>query len=685
MKKLLPIIVSLLISAAAGAQIVNIPDAAFKSVLLSATADNDVARNLDNDPAIIDTNNDNEIQVSEALNISRLDVSAAGIYSLEGIEAFINLDHFECADNYLDTLPISALINLEELDCANNNITDLELSALINISELICGGNPFTTLDVSEQANLEIIDCTAAVITELDLSNNPLLVNFIVNDCISLQYLNIKNGTILPAPELSGVNNTPQLSFICVDEGEAAILELYFSVYMSTYCTFTPGGAYNTIMGTVKYDAGNDGCDASDLPQQFVKLKLSDGLNEGCVFTNASGAYNFYTGAGDYTVVPEFEDNYFTATPASASVNFPIADNSVATEDFCITANGTSADIEVVMVPVIPAQPGFDAVYKIVYRNKGNTVLSGTVNCQWDPAPFELINLVPNADISMQGDYTWNFSNLQPFENREILMTLNVNSPSDTPPVNIDDELLFTANAVVTGDSYPGDNSFALNQIVVGSFDPNNIICIQGETEPADAIGEYLHYVVNFENTGTAPASFVVVRHDFNATDFDVASLQMLNSSHDVSARIVGNTAEFIFQNINLQAAGHGNILFRVRTRSSVMANDMVTNNAKIFFDYNLPIATNDANTTFEILSKDDFAKDASVTVYPNPVINTVNLSAASTITSVQLYDIQGRLLQINTVNSENAVIDISNRQSGVYFIKVITEKGSKVEKLVKQ
>lgn len=670
---------------AATAQIVNIPDAAFKSVLLSATADNDVARNLDNDPAIIDLNDDNEIQVSEALNISRLNVSAAGIYSLEGIEAFINLDHLECADNYLDALPISALINLEELDCANNNIADLELNGLINIAELICGGNPFTTLDVSEQANLEIIDCTAAVITELDLSSNPLLINFIVNDCVSLQYLNIKNGTVLPSPELSSVNNTPQLSFICVDEGEAAILELYFSVYMSTYCSFTPGGAYNTVAGTVTYDAAADGCDASDAPQQFVKLTLTDGATSGTVFTNLAGGYNFYTGAGNFVVSPEFEDNYFTALPASANINFPAVNGSTATEDFCITASGTSSDIEVVMVPVIPAQPGFNAVYKIVYRNKGNTVLSGSVNCQWDPAPFELIDLVPAADINEQGNYGWNFTDLQPFENREILMTLNVNSPSDTPPVNIDDELLFTANAAVTGDSYPGDNSFVLNQVVVGSFDPNNIICIQGETEPADAIGGYLHYVVNFENTGTAPASFVVVKHDFNPAQFDVASLQMLNSSHDVVARIAGNTAEFIFQNINLQAAGHGNILFRVRTRSSIMANEMVTNNAKIFFDYNQPVATNDANTTFEILSRGDLETDASVTVYPNPVINTVNLSAASTITSVQLYDMQGRLLQVNTVNTDNAIIDVSNRPAGVYFIKIITAAGSKVEKLIKQ
>ncbi|RYZ81805.1 MAG: hypothetical protein EOP04_23300, partial [Proteobacteria bacterium] len=122
------------------------------------------------------------------------------------------------------------------------------------------------------------------------------------------------------------------------------------------------------------------------------------------------------------------------------------------------------------------------------------------------------------------GNYSWAYSNLMPFENREILMTLNVNAPTDNPAVNIDDMLSFTAAGLVSGDETPGNNTYVLDQAVVGSFDPNNIICIEGETAPAAAIGNYLHYVVNFENTGNAAAEFVVVRHDIDVAKFDIAS-----------------------------------------------------------------------------------------------------------------------------------------------------------------
>ena len=51
-------------------------------------------------------------------------------------------------------------------------------------------------------------------------------------------------------------------------------------------------------------------------------------------------------------------------------------DNSVATQNFCITANGVHPDLEIVIAPIVPARPGFTVEYKIVYRNKGNQVMS---------------------------------------------------------------------------------------------------------------------------------------------------------------------------------------------------------------------------------------------------------------------------------------------------------------------
>ncbi|WP_396191574.1 T9SS type A sorting domain-containing protein [Flavobacterium sp.] len=39
----------------------------------------------------------------------------------------------------------------------------------------------------------------------------------------------------------------------------------------------------------------------------------------------------------------------------------------------------------------------------------------------------------------------------------------------------------------------------------------------------------------------------------------------------------------------------------------------------------------------------------------------------------------------ISYQNSNAVILDISNRQSGIYFLKITSDKGNKVEKVVKQ
>ncbi len=68
----------LLVSVFANAQIINFPNAAFKNRLLSASATNSIASDDVNDSMLpqdytfnkIDTNNDGEIQISEAAVIT---------------------------------------------------------------------------------------------------------------------------------------------------------------------------------------------------------------------------------------------------------------------------------------------------------------------------------------------------------------------------------------------------------------------------------------------------------------------------------------------------------------------------------------------------------------------------------------------------------------------------------------
>ena len=107
------------------AQIVNIPNAAFKSRLLSANSTNSIAKDVNGNYIDIDANNDNEIQESEALQVKELKlIESITVSSIEGINSFLNLTYFEYKFNGLVNADLTALNQLNYLDiyCGTLNL-----------------------------------------------------------------------------------------------------------------------------------------------------------------------------------------------------------------------------------------------------------------------------------------------------------------------------------------------------------------------------------------------------------------------------------------------------------------------------------------------------------------------------------------------------------------------------------
>lgn len=603
------------------------------------------------------------------------------------------LQSLNYSNNPLPNVNVSAYTGLVLLNCSYTGMTTLNLTGFTALSDFYCSGNLFTTLATDDLGALTYMECKNSLLTHLDLSHSPNLNYIHITDNALLESINLHNGGTILHPGECQFTNNPNLQFICVDEGEADELLQYFEwnqvvpPVMGTDCSFQPGGLYNSISGVLKYDFNANGCDVNDAPAIYTKVKIVNGTQEKIRFTNSNGEYLIYVGTGDHDIAVESANSLFAFSPSPATVNFPAWDGTAHVQDFCLTSNGVSPDVEIAIVPSIPAMPGFDASYKLILKNNGNQLLSGTVTFTYDDAVLDFVSSAPIAASATGGVVTWNYTDLLPFENRSIYATFNVNAPTDTPAVNIDDQLDFTAQVTpVSGDLTPDNNSFELNQIVVGSFDPNNIICLQGETEAPEAIGDYLHYVINFENTGNAAATFVVVTQQIDETMFDVKTLELLNSSHEVAATVEGNKVEFRFDNINLAGGAQGNITFKMKTLQTLVEGDAVMNSAKIVFDHNFPIQTNNAVTLFKtVLGRENFTKNNLIAVYPNPAKDIVTISADSNLQSIQLYDIQGRLLQTAFENNNSTNFDMTNRTAGIYFLKVTTEKGTQVEKLIKK
>ncbi len=587
---------------------------------------------------------------------------------------FPNINTLSCGNNQLTSLSINTLLSLSYLGIINNQITEIDFNGLSNLQNVACQGNQFLTLDFIENTSLQ----------GLTFFNNPMLTSVFMK--------NGKNETIFFANSPSDPPNLPNLLYICADDSQIMSLHNQLdsfglsSTVCNSYCSFTPGGNHNTISGAIKFDANNNGCDASDLPQPNIRININDGTAAGATFTNNQGTYNFYTQTGSFNLTPDTENpTWFTISPATATIPFADNNNNTTTQNFCIAANGTHTDVEVVIEPSTNARPGFDAVYKIVYKNKGNQAVSGNVIFNYNDAFLDdvSVTVIPNSQST--GVMNWSYTNLLPFENRSFYVTLHVNAPTDTPAVNIGDVLNFNVAILNNGDENPSDNTFTYNQTVVGSFDPNNITCLEGDIAPISNIGSYLHYGVNFENTGTYPAENIVVKVVIDITKYDVNSLQMLNTSNPAYTKITENAIEFIFQNIMLESGGHGNVLFKIKTKNNLVNGDMVSKNADIFFDYNVPINTGMANTTFQLLNNGLFVIDDSIVVSPNPSSSNININSNFNIKSIQVYDIQGRLLETKLVEDVTTTINLSDKTNGIYFLKITTDTGSKVEKIVKE
>lgn len=731
------------------AQIINIPDANFKSALISLG---------------VDKNGDGKIQESEALIVTKLNVDSSNITSLEGIEYFINLRELYCSNNIqLTQLNLSNLTQLTILYCSNNQITELDVSNLTqleyincnynqinqldirNLTQLIrlfCSYNNLTQLNLSNLPQLGTLYCSGNQLTQLDVSNFTKLTNLRYNNnqitqldvsnltqlntlycsdnqiiqldvsnltllkelyCYSnpLEYIYLKNDIINNFKNFKIFKSTPNLKYICADAEEVdqlkqmAIDSGYPNVIINSFCN--PAGEFYTLKGQTKLDFNNDGCDNADIAYPNLKIKISNSMDTGSVITGANGDFSTDLIEGTYTFQPIIEfSNYYTVSPSSATYTLP----DTISPTFCITPNGVHNDLSVSVIPTTAARPGFsDATYKVVYKNQGTTTQSGSIAFNYEGTKMNFISASPIADNTTEGNVRFDFTNLAPFETRSALITMRTNSPSDNPAVNSGDVLEFSATIIGAKDETPSDNLATLNQTVVGSFDPNDKTCLEGEIVSPELIGKNVHYLIRFENTGTANAENIVVTDFIDTTVFEISTLQITDASHTCHTQISqGNKVQFIFSDIQLpftEPNKHGYVAFRIQLKENLVIGDSIKNKADIYFDYNLPIQTNIAAAEINYKTVTYIGKNqtlqGSLDIYPNPSNGQFALELKANIKApvqISILNVEGKVVFAKTINHQNQsnlFLDLKHLAKGVYLIKAQIENDVLSKKVVIQ
>ncbi|MCL9807377.1 T9SS type A sorting domain-containing protein [Flavobacterium amniphilum] len=405
--------------------------------------------------------------------------------------------------------------------------------------------------------------------------------------------------------------------------------------------------------------------------------------SNGDYFINESNPANSYDLT--YVINPDFASQYTLSTASYTDVSFDPA-SGVNLYGFPIV-EAPFLDLETkVLLNGTPPRPGFTYQNKIIYKNNGNLpVTSGTITFTKD-SNVTVTNVSVSGTNPTATGFTYDFSNLMPGETRNITVTMLVPT---IPTVSLGQALTNTVSATVpVNDINPNNNAFALTQIIVGSYDPNDKAESHGGKilHSAFTANDYLTYTIQFENTGTYYAENVRINDVLDA-GLDETSVKMVDASHGYDLKRIGNNLSWSFDGIDLLPAGKGQVTFQIKPKPGYAIGDIIPNTASIYFDFNPAIVTNTFTTEFvNSLGNDEFTNGA-FTLYPNPTNGIVNISlkdASVSVNSAEVMDVSGKVLFKKTINNPNAVVDLTSLANGMYFIKLKAGQQEKTLKVVK-
>ena len=470
-----------------------------------------------------------------------------------------------------------------------------------------------------------------------------------------------------------------------------------------------PNGTTTVITGYVTDVSATNICSSTvglRLANRMVRLQPGGQV----AFTNQYGRYQFFVAAaGNYTV--EYINNNPTTnilcpTGGTIAVNGVVLGTNYTGNDFYLTRPPLQ-DLNIRLTDYSNASPGFPYVTRVHYCNNGNTIQNGTIEYNYES--FLGFNNITSFNTQLtlhdipNNRFLWSYTNLVPGECRSLNVTFDV--PVGTA---LGTNILGTASVnPIVGDATPTDNVNSEQTIVVGSYDPNDkqvSLYRTGNAWDGGSIYETdntLEYTIRFQNTGTAPAQFVIVRDTLDA-NLIPTTVRELDSKHNMTVTVEdGNVLVFTFNNINLPDSSVsmeqsiGFIHFKIDRVAGLPVGTTIRNQAAIYFDYNAPIFTNtpisviDRFTTVVELKQSNF----DIQVQPNPfqrdLLVRYELQNHSDV-QIKLYNQLGQCVYQEaygqqTKGQQQTFLQTANLAAGLYILQVETEEGSISKKLIKQ
>ena len=451
--------------------------------------------------------------------------------------------------------------------------------------------------------------------------------------------------------------------------------------------------AGNRIFGNVFIDRNNNNTfDASDSRMNDMPVQTSKNGNVYATTFSSNAAYSLEVDTGLYSTRIKFPFNspYYTVVPDTFQCNFT-GPYQTCSKNLQVKPIAGIRDLRIYTFPLGPARPAFHTDYLLVGYNVGtDTVSSGIITWKKDPRVTVTNYSIPPAAI-IGDSVVWSFANFKPLDSIKIIIKVTTPPP---PQLTAPGLLKYTARIrPIDTDLVPLDNDLILYNRVVGPLDPNDKMNLLGDTLVKQQVenGEYIGYVIRFQNVGTAPAFDIVIR-DTLTTRLQTHTFEPLASSHPYHLQVTGNVAVWKFTGINLpdsvsnEPKSHGFIAFRLKPVSTLPVGDSIVNKAAIYFDYNDAVITNPnvlriINNAFVTSVTSIDRNDNSILVYPNPVtggfIHVIDKENNQLINSWKLINVFGQTLVSNSLALPGNNIDIPTLTwpNGIYILEITTRK----------
>ena len=408
-------------------------------------------------------------------------------------------------------------------------------------------------------------------------------------------------------------------------------------------------------------------------------------------YTNDVGVSNSIVQTGDYDVSAIAPNFLWNACNSPLTVSFP------GVGDIEEIDLGIEAEIDCTLLSTTVGCPWlrrcFDSNIYIEFCNEGTQASANTL---LDVVLGEYLEYIDASYplISQNGQtLTFDIGTLNPWECGKIVITVKPDCDVDLGTVQCIESFIYPTMDCDIG-NYHSDSQCSE---IVGAYDPNDkrAFPLSGSDEYRILPDATIRYMIRFQNSGTDTA-FNIVILDKISENMNLSTFRRISSSHDCYAEINDDRElRFFFDNImlpdsNVNLIGsNGYVSFTMDMVDGLVNDDLITNEADIFFDFNDPIRTNTTTHIVDDGSAYNDIEEYNFSISPNPVNNRLIISLESEAdgyVNAQILGLDGRLIIEQELIDRKSTMDVSPLLNGIYFVKISDREGtSTVQKFIVQ